>query len=297
VLGAGFSIPEISSRRPGVTLVGTAKFLFYSYPEVSIFPQPAGVEWLAQWDARNPRTYGGSLPADGASITAAQCIGEFPFAAQQDGVANVPTFALDALGSGRHAWRFAAANSQYLLIPGLHSVFSVTDATYVFVTVARHRGTGSPQTFVSFNKGDFTSDFAQLYVSGGSNNYRANGKLTTAVPAQVTLAINTTDTMAFVSHHGRVTSGNRVNRMQHFRNGGSLLSHTAASGEALTYTGANVLTHASIGARRASGAWGNFADMDMLMVGIGRLAAGTDFLSGADETALMDFAKREGGIA
>jgi hypothetical protein len=161
--------------------------------------------------------------------------------------------------------------------------------------VARHRGTGSPQTFVSFNKGDFTSDFAQLYVSGGTNNYRMNGKLSTAVAAQVTLAINTTDNIAQVSHHGRATAGNRVNKTLVFRNGGSLLTNTAGSGEQLNYTASNSLTHASIGARRASNAWGNFADMDIMLVGVGRLTS-VDVLGSTEETALMDWAKREGGI-
>jgi hypothetical protein len=295
----GGSETAAAAPPPSVPTIGTAKFLFYSYPAVSIFPQPAGVEWVAQWDFRNPITYGGTLPADGANVAAAQCIGGFPFAAQEntaDGGA-VPTFALNAMGTGRHALRFAAASSQYLLLPGIHSLFNVTDAAPILVSVFRHRGTGSPQTTISFNKGDLTSDFAHLYVSGGTNNYRANGKLSTAVPAQVTLAIDTTNNIAMVSHHGRATLANRVNRVAHFRNGGSLLTQTAATGEQLNYTASNVLTHASIGARRASNAWGNYLDGDLMMCAVGRLATGTDFLSLSDENAIVDFCKREGGIA
>jgi hypothetical protein len=284
---------------PEVETIGTAKALFYSYPAVSILPQVAGVEWLAAFDFRNPITYGGTLPSDGASVVAAQCIGGFPFAAQENTADSgaVPTFALDAMGTGRHALRFTAASSQYLLLPGIHSLFNVSDAAPVLVSIFRHAGTGSPQAVLSFNKGDLTSDFAHLYVSGASNNYRANGKLSTAVPAQVTLAIDTANNIAMVSHHGRANSTNRVNRLAHFRNGGSLLTQTAATGEQLNYTASNVLTHASIGARRASNAWGNYFDGWLMFCAVGRLATGTDFLGVSDENAILDFSKREGGVA
>jgi hypothetical protein len=252
---------------PEVETIGTAKALFYSYPAVSILPQVAGVEWLAAFDFRNPITYGGTLPSDGASVVAAQCIGGFPFAAQENTADSgaVPTFALDAMGTGRHALRFTAASSQYLLLPGIHSLFNVSDAAPVLVSIFRHP--------------------------------RANGKLSTAVPAQVTLAIDTANNIAMVSHHGRANSTNRVNRLAHFRNGGSLLTQTAATGEQLNYTASNVLTHASIGARRASNAWGNYFDGWLMFCAVGRLATGTDFLGVSDENAILDFSKREGGVA
>jgi hypothetical protein len=279
--------------------VATARLLFYARPRVSILPELASVEWLAGFNMRDPAAYGGSLPSDGASVTNLLAMGGFPYAAIQDGANAVPTFRANALGTGRHGLRFDAASLQYLSLGGLFTPFNITDATFVYACCYRHKGTGNPQNVFGFNRSSGTSqNFGHLYTSTAPQ-YRTNGQVGASTPAQVTLTINTTDTIAAVGSHGRANSTNRANRISLFRNGGSRLDNNSSAGtiETATWTNTNALDVALLGARRNSGGVGNYFDGDIGLLAIGRLRTGVDVITTADETALLDFTKAFGGVA
>lgn len=289
----------VAAPAPGGPSIAAARLQFYARPQVSILPELASIEWLAGFNMRDPAAYGGALPSDGASVATLLSMGGFPYAAVQDGVAAVPTFRADALGTGRHGLRFDAASLQYLSLGGLFSVFNVTDATFVYACAYRHKGTANPQFVFGFNRGAATTqNFGHLY-SSTAPQYRTNGQVGVSTPGQVTLTIDTTNTIAAVGSHGRVNSTNRANRISHFRNGGARLDNNSSAGtvEALTWTSTNALDSALLGARRTSSVVSGYFDGDIGLVALGRLRAGVDIITTGDETALLDFTKAFGGVA
>jgi hypothetical protein len=82
-----------------------------------------------------------------------------------------------------------------------------------------------------------------------------------------------------------------------FRNGDALRNAQSSTSEQLDFATFFNLSDASFGARRDSSVWSLFLDGHIMLAGIGRLKTGVNVLTSADQTIMIDWAKREGVIS
>jgi hypothetical protein len=93
--------------------------------------------WALAFDARDPGSFGGTLPADAALVTTTTANHGASFALTQDGGNPVPVFARDALGRGRHALRWGPSANAHLLAAGMAEALWNGDMAGVMWVVAR----------------------------------------------------------------------------------------------------------------------------------------------------------------
>lgn len=84
---------------------------------------PSSLNPTIAFDAQNAAVFGGSFPANGASVTSTSAAWGATHTLAQRAAAPVPTFATDAFGSGRHGLRFLRSTGQRLGSAGAPAAF------------------------------------------------------------------------------------------------------------------------------------------------------------------------------
>lgn len=178
---------------------------------------PASLDPTIAFDAQNAAVFGGSFPADGANVSSTSAVWGATHTLAQRNSAPVPTFAVDALGSGRHALRFLNTASQQLASTGAPAPFWGTNPSATLVVVARWP-TGGNGTGTQFLAGvchppgtsnAAHNNFAIITQTNGTIG-RATGATTSGDLQLGSAGADNDNLLFFLERNGAAASGTRL---------------------------------------------------------------------------------------
>jgi hypothetical protein len=219
------------------TLVGTGQVT----ATVTELPRTAGL--VLHVDASDPLGFGGTLPADAASVEFLLPRSGAPKGAvEHETRAARPRFRANFDGAGRRAIDFTAADATSMSADGFDFIggFESSDQAATFAAVFRLKAptSAAERNLVYVLPRNMTNGMhfpSGLVVSAAGNViFRMRDNFSANTEAQFTWAPSTTETLIVVGRHGSGSAAARQNRLS-VRQGGATSTVLATNGVATNY--------------------------------------------------------------